>query len=88
MKIESYKELIPLLLEFIISVIVIVGGGFLLVYNVAPEFAIASITTIIMFWFNQRDKEKQQLRTLEQLKNSPPVVVEPIVKDTTPKASA
>lgn len=48
-----------ILLEFIISIVVLLGGGFLLYTGHSPEVAVSAITAVITFWFARRSAEAQ-----------------------------
>jgi low affinity Fe/Cu permease len=41
------------LYRFIISIVILAGGGMLLFYDKASEIAIAAITAVITFWFTR-----------------------------------
>ncbi|MCL6443356.1 MAG: hypothetical protein K6T83_07860 [Alicyclobacillus sp.] len=54
------REVVALLFEFVLSLVIIVGGGFLLYTGHATDIAIAAIMTVIPFWFTRRSQEQQQ----------------------------
>jgi len=59
------REVMSLVFEFLISVMVLGGGGFLVYYDKAPELAAASIGAVIAYWFSNRQAEKQAKREAE-----------------------
>lgn len=48
------REVLDLILEFLLSVIIIVGGGYLITKAIAPEFATSIIALVVGFWFTSR----------------------------------
>jgi hypothetical protein len=58
MKYDLYG-MVVIVLEFVISLVVLLGGGFLLYTGHSPEVAISAITAVITFWFARRSAEAQ-----------------------------
>jgi hypothetical protein len=48
------REVFVLVFEFILSIVVLIGSGFLLLKGVAPELAAGAVTSVITFWFMRR----------------------------------
>lgn len=53
------------MLEWSLSIIVLLGGGFLIYKGVGNELAVSAITFVITFWFTRRQSEQ----TAAMLKN-------------------
>jgi len=71
------KESMDALFGFILSVLLIAGGGFLLVLKVAPELASGVITLVVGFWFTQRSNA---VAVNNLLKQGPSIVIpDPLV---------
>ena len=60
--------------EFLLSVFIIAGAGFLLYLGIATELASGVITLIVSFWFQKRSNESAVNNLLRQ---SPIVVPVP-----------
>lgn len=60
--------MVALVGEFIISLVVLLGGGFLLYSGHSPEVAVSGIATVIAFWFARRSAEAstKQLQQFQQ----------------------
>ncbi len=53
------RELVVIVFEFVLTLVVIVGGGFMISKGIAPEFMIGIITTVVMFWFSDKIPNKK-----------------------------
>lgn len=53
------KDVIFVLFEAIITIIVLLGGGFLIYSGKGTEIAIGGITLVLTFWFNRRQNQQQ-----------------------------
>lgn len=76
-----------LILEFWISIVVLIGGGFLMYSGKSTELAISAITAVITFWFSRRQAEQliykqQQAQDAQQ---TPPSAAQPEQPKTTQK---
>lgn len=69
MNIREVKELVSITSEFFISLVVLLGGGWLLYTGKSPEMASSAITAVITFWFIRRQSE-QQTKSTESLINA------------------
>lgn len=67
----STKEVLDLLFEFLLSVMLTGGSGFLLYANVAPELASGVITLVVGYWFTSRSNASAVNNLLRQ---SPTIV--------------
>jgi len=85
--------------EFVLSLVLIVGGGYLLMIKIAPELASGIISSVVVFWFTKRSNDSavnnllRESPTLVPILNNiiPPVteVVEPVIPvNPTPPPSA
>lgn len=68
-RIDSMRELVSITAEFLISLVVLVGGGVLLYTGSNTEIASAAISTVLVYWFTSRqnDKHVKQLETQQQV---------------------
>ncbi|MNI96207.1 hypothetical protein D3C73_1546070 [compost metagenome] len=60
MKIVAARELMTIVFEFLLSIVVLVGGGYLLTTGSNTEIASSMITAVITFWFVRRQNEANQ----------------------------
>lgn len=58
--------MLVLVQEFVLSLVIIMGGGFLLYVNRAPDIAITAITAVIAFWFTRRITESANFKNQSQ----------------------
>lgn len=71
------RDVIALLFEFIITLVILVGGGFLVYHGgQGVDIAVAGITAAITFWFQRRTTEKI-LTTKDQESSAAAAPVEP-----------
>jgi len=54
------KDVTVIVLEFILSIIVLLIGGFLVYSGKGTELGVAMVTAVITFWFQRRQSESAQ----------------------------
>lgn len=60
------REVIDLFLEFLLSIFLCSGAGFLLFYGIAVELASGVIMMIAVYWFQKRSNESAVNNLLRQ----------------------
>jgi hypothetical protein len=73
------REVLDLLFEFILSMVIIIGAGFLIYKAIAPEFCTGLITLVVGYWFTNRSNTT----AVKNLLTQPPAVKLPESTDTT-----
>lgn len=64
---HTTKEgVVTIVLEWALSVIILLGGGYMLFQGKSEEFVISALTLVITFWFNRRQSEQNE-RTITRL---------------------
>jgi len=63
------REVIQDMYEFVLSLLLIVGGGYLLVCGVATELVSGVIGIVITYWFQKRSNESAINNLLRQPPN-------------------
>lgn len=61
------REVLSLSYEFIISLVVLVGGGFMVYSEHGVEVGVSSVTAVITFWFARRQQEQNQAQNQKQI---------------------
>lgn len=51
---EGLKEVLDMIFEFVLSLVVILGGGYLLYLGKATDVVISLVSVVITFWFSRR----------------------------------
>lgn len=44
--------------EFIISLVVLIGGGYMVAMGTGTELGVSAVTAVITFWFSRRQVEQ------------------------------
>jgi hypothetical protein len=52
------KEVIEMIFEFVLSLVILIGGGFLIFKNIAPELCAGIMGTVVAYWFTNRTISK------------------------------
>lgn len=84
------KEGLSLVFEFVLSMTVLVGGGYLAAQGIAPELASTAIGIVLAYWFSRRQSEhdgkKEDKRVEAATRLVDPEVAKTIATDAATKA--
>lgn len=58
------REVMSIVFEFILSVIILIGGGYMVFTGQGTELGVSAVTAVITFWFTRRQAE-QLMKTNE-----------------------
>lgn len=75
---NSTREVIDLLFEFLLSMFILGGFGFLLYKGIASELASGVITLVVGYWFQKRSSESAVNNLLRQSPSMAPVQNTPV----------
>ena len=70
---NNAREVLDLLFEFLLSLCLYIGAGFLLYKGIASELASGVIGIVTTFWFNKRSNESAVNNLLRQSPTISPV---------------
>lgn len=79
------REVLSLVFEFVITLVVLIGGGFLVYKGTATEIAVAAISTVIAFWFGNRIREQKTSQNNNTGATTPVTSTASASSDDTPK---
>ncbi len=76
------REVMELLFEFLLSMFIIAGSGFLIYKGIASELASGVITLVTGFWFTKRANESAVNNLLRQSPSLAPIVLDNVTPIT------
>ena len=74
--------------EFLLSMFILAGGGFLLYRGIASELASGVITLIVGYWFTKRSNESAVNNLLRQSPTMVPILTPPVEHPAPQEGSA